>query len=69
VRQARAAVGMTQAELAKRLGSSAPYVSALENGHENPTIGQLSAIADALDVVLQFGYEVPERQVEPAVAQ
>lgn len=48
IRRARAESKLTQAELAGRIGSSAPYVANVEAGRENLTIGRLSAIADAL---------------------
>lgn len=48
VRQARKDAGTTQQELATRLGVNASYISNLEAGRVNPTIGQMAAIADAL---------------------
>jgi transcriptional regulator with XRE-family HTH domain len=59
---------VTQAELARRLGVTAPYVSALETGRENLTIGQLWAVADALRVELHFEYRVPPDRPSPVIA-
>jgi transcriptional regulator with XRE-family HTH domain len=66
VREARQRVGITQAELARRLGSSAPHVCALESGKANPTIGHLSDIASALELELRVEFrELPPLLVEP----
>ena len=48
VRRARVAEGLTQTELARRLGVKPPYVASLEAGNRNPTLGQLANLADAL---------------------
>lgn len=59
LRSARGRVGLTQREVAERIGTTAPYLSAIENGRENLTIGQLWAIAEALDVEVHFELRVP----------
>lgn len=59
IRDARQEMGITQAELARRLRASPPYVSALEAGKANPTVGQLSAVAGALGVELHVDFRVP----------
>lgn len=59
IRAARQSIGLTQAEVAGRMGVSAPYVVAVETGRANPTVGQLAAFAEAM----QLGLEV----VFPAV--
>lgn len=69
LREARRAVGMTQAELAGRLGTSAPYVSLIETGHGNPTIGQLSAVATALGVEMDVQFRLPADLVEPVIPE
>jgi len=51
-------VGLTQTELAERLGVSQPVVAALETGRGNPTIGQLAAVAHALQVGLDIDFPV-----------
>ncbi len=54
IRAARDEVGLTQLQLAQRMDVSQPVIAALEAGRGNPTIGQLAAIADAL----QVGFDV-----------
>jgi DNA-binding XRE family transcriptional regulator len=44
--------GLTQQELAKRIGTSKPYLSQIENGKRKGTVETLKAIARALDVPL-----------------
>jgi transcriptional regulator with XRE-family HTH domain len=48
VRRTRAEQGLSQAELARRMGVKPPYVAGLEAGTRNLTLGQLANIADAL---------------------
>lgn len=67
LREARRKMGVSQNELATRLQVSPPYLSGIENGRSNTTVGQLSAIADALGVVLEIGFSVPEHLPEPAI--
>ena len=67
IRHARRGVGMTQAQLAVRLGTSPPYISSVETGRANLTVGQLAAIADALKVELHVDFRVPPPFVEPAI--
>src|SRR5207302_10198624 len=52
VRQARERVGMTQAELASRIGSTQPAVARLEAGGITPSLHTLRRIAAALDLEL-----------------
>jgi transcriptional regulator with XRE-family HTH domain len=54
VRRARVQAGLNQVELAARLGVSRSYVSNLEAGRVNVTVGQLANIADALKVGLEI---------------
>jgi transcriptional regulator with XRE-family HTH domain len=65
IRDARKAVGMTQADLAEGMGTTAAYVSGVETGRGNLTVGQLSAIANALGVEFAVSFRVPEPVVEP----
>jgi transcriptional regulator with XRE-family HTH domain len=51
-------VGMTQLELARRMGVSQPVIAALESGRGNPTVGQLAAVAAALQVGLDVEFPV-----------
>jgi transcriptional regulator with XRE-family HTH domain len=54
IRAAREDVGLTQLQLAERMEVSQPVVAALETGRGNPTVGQLAAVAEAL----QVGFDV-----------
>jgi transcriptional regulator with XRE-family HTH domain len=67
VRVAREETGVSQAALAERLGVSAPYVSGIERGRMNPTVGRLSSIADALGVEFDVVFRIPEPVVEPDI--
>lgn len=58
LRAARQEVGLTQRQLAERLGVSQPVVAALEGGGGNPTIGQLAAVAEALQVGFDVHFEL-----------
>ena len=50
IRQLRESNGLSQEKLAERAGITYQYLSAMENGKENFTIGILEAIARALDI-------------------
>lgn len=52
VRNARANLGITQTELAVRIGSTQPAVARLEAGGVSPSLDTLSRIADALGLEL-----------------
>jgi transcriptional regulator with XRE-family HTH domain len=67
IRSARHAIGITQAQLADRMGTTAPYVSGLETGRTNVTVGQLWAVADALRVELHIELRVPHARPEPVI--
>jgi transcriptional regulator with XRE-family HTH domain len=67
LRRARLDCGISQQELANRLGVSPPYLSTVENGRSNTTIGQLTTIADALGVILEIEFVVPESTTEPDI--
>lgn len=49
VKKLRLAAGITQAELADRVGVDRAYISGLEQGGRNPTIVSLWHVARALD--------------------
>jgi transcriptional regulator with XRE-family HTH domain len=53
VRRLRTTAGLSQAELAERMGVDRAYVSGLELGQRNPTIVTLWHITKALAVKLQ----------------
>lgn len=46
--QARREVGMTQAELASRAGTTKSYISKIENGVVQPSVGLFLRLIDAL---------------------
>jgi transcriptional regulator with XRE-family HTH domain len=48
LRATRDALGLTQAELARRMEVSPSYVAAVEAGGRNLTLGQLANIANAM---------------------
>ena len=67
IRRARQAAGLTQTELAKRLDLTIPYVSNVEAGRVNLTVGQLARFADALGSDLQLHLppiEIPAPAIE-----
>lgn len=57
VRHLRDAAGVTQAELARRIGSTQPAVARLEAGGVAPTIETLERIAEALDLELAVRFK------------
>jgi transcriptional regulator with XRE-family HTH domain len=52
VRTARDAAGLSQAELAARVGTTQPVVSRWERGHDEPRVSTLARIARACDLRL-----------------
>ncbi len=64
VRRLRVAAGLSQAELAERMGVDRAYVSGLESGQRNPTIVTLWHLTKALGVSLRslFDEEKATRQ-------
>lgn len=55
---------MTQADLARRLGSSQPYVSKVLNGNANFTLQTLIKLALALKAVLHVRMALPDEIVQ-----
>jgi methanogenic corrinoid protein MtbC1/DNA-binding XRE family transcriptional regulator len=53
VQAARHARGWSQQQLAKASGVDRAYLSGLENGRQNPTLGILLKVADALEVAIE----------------
>lgn len=49
VKARRVELGLTQEQLAERLGCHVPYVSNLENGKKTPWLKNLATIAEALE--------------------
>jgi transcriptional regulator with XRE-family HTH domain len=56
----RRALGLTQAEVAGRLGVSASYVSAVEAGKRNLTLAQLANIANAMRLGIDISFIRPD---------
>jgi transcriptional regulator with XRE-family HTH domain len=57
VRIIRLAAGISQAELATRIGVDRAYVSGLEQGNRNPTVVTLWHLAKALKVPMQSFFD------------
>ncbi|MGH4010900.1 MAG: helix-turn-helix domain-containing protein [Pseudonocardiaceae bacterium] len=53
--------GLSQAELAAKLGVSQPYVARLESGHQSPTLATLARLAQRLG--LEFHIDVTPTSV------
>jgi transcriptional regulator with XRE-family HTH domain len=53
MRRIRKSRGISQTELANRVGMRQPAITRLENGHHVPTWRTLTKIADALDAKIQ----------------
>lgn len=54
VRQTRAAIGISQEELAHRAGLDRSYVSSIERGAQNPGLMAVKRIAAALEVPIAY---------------
>ena len=58
VRDARIARGLTQAELAQRVGVSRPWISRFESGHvENAGVERIMKLFEVLDMRMEVSYE------------
>jgi transcriptional regulator with XRE-family HTH domain len=72
VRRARTAAGLTQAEVAARLDTSPTYITNVEAGRLNLTLGQLTRVAAAIGADLQVSLPLvtvePSRVAEPVAA-
>ncbi|HEV3451200.1 MAG TPA: helix-turn-helix transcriptional regulator [Acidimicrobiia bacterium] len=66
VRSVRRRRGLTQAELARRAGTSQPVVSAYERGRRDPTLGTLQRLVEAGGERLRVGAEVVADGPAPA---
>ncbi|WP_332691910.1 helix-turn-helix domain-containing protein [Bosea sp. (in: a-proteobacteria)] len=60
-RALRLAKGLTQAQVAQRLGVDRAHVSALEMGQRNPTAVSLWEIAQALEITVSDLVQDPPR--------
>jgi transcriptional regulator with XRE-family HTH domain len=54
LRRAREQAGLSQVEVARRIGIDASYVAHVEAGRRNPTLRAMDAFARALDLDLSF---------------
>ena len=54
--QARIKKGLTQKELANKMGTKQSVISRLESGTGNPSVAFLKKFADALDINLQIKF-------------
>ena len=55
--KARISKGMTQVEVAEKVGHSQPYIAKLERGDANPTIGKIGSLLANLDLKLKTSVE------------
>lgn len=62
IRRARIEAGLSQAEVARRLEVSPPYIANVEAGRANLTIGQMTNIASAIGAGLEIRFPVVERE-------
>jgi ribosome-binding protein aMBF1 (putative translation factor) len=62
VREAREAKGLSQSQLAERMGTQQSVIARLEGGGITPTLPTLKRIADALGTKLTVGFEEPKRR-------
>jgi len=60
LKDTRQALGLTQAALAERLGVSASYLSAVEAGRRNLTLGQIANIASAMRLGIDISFVCPD---------
>lgn len=71
IRRTRVAAGLTQAHVAERLQTTPTYITNVEAGRVNLTLGQLSRIASALGADVRLSLPLieiePTRVVEPSL--
>jgi hypothetical protein len=60
LKETRTALGLTQVEVAGRLGVSASYISAVEAGKRNLTLAQLANIANAMRLGIDVSFIRPD---------
>lgn len=60
IRETRQALGLTQVEVAGRLGVSPSYMSAVEAGRRNLTLAQLANIANAMRLGIEVSFVRPD---------
>jgi transcriptional regulator with XRE-family HTH domain len=67
----RASLGLSQQELARRVGTSHSAISRIESGRHKTSVSTLQRVAEALGLRLVLGFESgpadhPERELVPA---
>jgi transcriptional regulator with XRE-family HTH domain len=62
VRELRLARGLSQEELAFRVGVHRTYLGSIERGERNPALKNIAAIAKALDVTLSELFSFEEKE-------
>lgn len=55
IRQRRKALGLTQTEVAERLGMTQHRYSQIENGRSSPSLGLVARVADVLSIPVMIG--------------
>lgn len=65
IREARLRAGLTQTELAERLGRDRAQVARWETGGQEPSFENLRAVVEACGFVLKL--EIAEREEDPAL--
>jgi transcriptional regulator with XRE-family HTH domain len=65
LRTVRRRRGLSQAELARRAGTSQPVISAYEHGRRDPTVGTLRRLIEATGERLQLGADLPPTDLPP----
>lgn len=58
--EARRKKGITQVDLARKMGTKQSVISRLESGRANPSIGFLKKLADALQTTLEIRFVQPK---------
>ena len=58
----RAALGLSQKELAERVGTSHSAISRMESGRHRTSVATLQRVAEALDLRLVVGFESGPRE-------
>jgi len=61
----RTELGITQQELAERMGTSHSVISRIESGRHNISMTTLHRLARALEVKLVYGFETDDADGEP----
>jgi transcriptional regulator with XRE-family HTH domain len=65
VRTARRRRGLSQAELARRAGTSQPVISAYEHGRRDPSVTTLRRLIEATGERLSISSHPPKSDLEP----